>query len=67
MRALRSTGRFFKGVLKEAKRVRWTTRKDLLKYSGIALIFATFFALFMVASSGLLALLLDWVNYYGPK
>ena len=35
-------GKYFKGVAKEVKRIRWTDKKDLLKYS-VAIIFWNLF------------------------
>lgn len=39
-------GKYFKGVAKETKRVRWTNRKDLVKYSIAAVAFVVFFGLY---------------------
>ncbi len=40
---------YFSGVKKEMSRVRWTNKKDLLKYSVAAVGFVLFFALFFYA------------------
>ena len=45
--------KYFKGVGKEVKRIRWTDRKDLLKYSICTLIFVLFFGLYFYA--------IDWI------
>lgn len=37
---------FFKGVRKEIGRIRWTNKKDLIKYSVATFIFMLFFGLF---------------------
>lgn len=37
---------YLKGVKKELKKVRWLTKKELLKYSGATLMFVIIFALF---------------------
>ena len=45
--------KYFKGVLKEIKRIRWTDKKDLLKYSICTLLFVLFFGLYFYA--------IDWI------
>lgn len=37
---------YLKNVKKELKKVRWLTKKELLKYSGATLMFVVVFALF---------------------
>lgn len=37
---------YLHGVKKELKKVRWLTKKELLKYSGATLMFVIVFALF---------------------
>lgn len=37
---------YFKGVKKEISRIRWTSKKDLLKYSVSTILFMVFFGLF---------------------
>lgn len=37
---------FFHGVKTESKRIHWTTKKDLARYSVATLIFVIFFSLF---------------------
>ena len=39
-------GKYFKGVFKEFKRIKWTTRKDLIKYSVASVCFVVFFGLY---------------------
>ena len=46
-------GRYFKGVWKELKRIRWTDRKDLFKYSVCTLTFVLFFGIYFYA--------IDWI------
>lgn len=38
----KSIGRYFKGVGKETARIRWTSGKDLLKYSIATVVFMVF-------------------------
>ena len=45
--------KYFKGVVKEIKRIRWTERKDLFKYSLCTLVFVIFFGLYFYA--------IDWI------
>ena len=46
-------GKYFKGVSKEIKRIRWTDKKDLLKYSICTLVFVLFFGVYFYA--------IDWI------
>lgn len=46
-------GKYFKGVSKEIKRIRWTDKKDLLKYSICTLVFVIFFGVYFYA--------IDWI------
>ena len=46
-------GRYFKGVGKEIKRIRWTTGKELVKYSFATVLFVIFFGLYFYA--------IDWI------
>lgn len=46
-------GKYFKGVLKEIKRIRWTSGKDLVKYSVATLLFVLFFGVYFYA--------IDWI------
>ena len=45
--------KYFKGVGKEIKRIRWTDRKDLLKYSICTLMFVLFFGIYFYG--------IDWI------
>jgi len=45
--------KYFKGVGKEFKRIRWTDGKDLVKYSICTLVFVLFFGLYFYA--------IDWI------
>ena len=45
--------KYFKGVSKEFKRIRWTTGKDLLKYSICTLVFVMLFGVYFYA--------IDWI------
>lgn len=45
--------KYFKGVVKEIKRIRWTSGKDLIKYSVATLVFVLFFGLYFYV--------IDWV------
>lgn len=44
---------YFKGVMKEIKRIRWTNSKDLIKYSVATVVFVVFFGLYFYA--------IDWI------
>lgn len=46
-------GKYFKGVLKEIKRIRWTSGKDLVKYSVATVLFVLFFGVYFYA--------IDWI------
>ena len=46
-------GKYFRGVGKELKRIRWTERKDLFKYTLCTLMFVLFFGLYFYA--------IDWI------
>ena len=45
--------KYFKGVGKEFKRIRWTSAKELGKYSVAAVVFLLFFALYFYG--------IDWI------
>ena len=45
--------KYFKGVLKELKRIRWTDKKDLFKYSICALVFVLFLGVYFYV--------IDWI------
>ena len=39
-------GRYFRGVAKEINRIKWTSGKDLVKYSIAAVVFVVFFGIY---------------------
>ena len=45
--------KYFRGVLKEIKRIRWTNRKDLIKYSIATIAFVIFFGIYFYG--------IDWI------
>ena len=49
--------KYFKGVKKEIKRIRWTTGKELLKYSTTAVVFMIFLGAYFYAIDMLISLL----------
>ena len=48
---------YFKGVKKEISRIKWTNKKDLLKYSVSTIVFMLFFGVFFYAIDMLVAIL----------
>ena len=48
---------YFRGVKKEAARIKWTSKKDLLKYSVSTISFMIFFGVFFYLVDMLVALL----------
>ena len=48
---------YFKGVKKEISRIKWTSKKYLVKYSVSTIIFMIFFGVFFYAIDLLVALL----------
>ena len=48
---------FFRGVKTEGKRIKWPTKKDMLKYSVATIIFIVFCAAFFYVIDVILALL----------
>ena len=52
-KGLKATGigiaNFFKGVVREAKRVRWPSKKDMTDNTVTVVVFSAFFALFFSA------------------
>ena len=48
---------YFKGVKKEISRIKWTSKKELLKYSVSTVVFMLFFGVFFYAIDLLVALL----------
>ena len=49
----KKTLKYFKGVFKEFKRIRWTEKKDLLKYSMCTVVFVILLGLYFYA--------IDWI------
>ena len=45
--------KYFKGVGKEIKRIKWTSSKDLVKYSIAAIVFVVFFGIYFYG--------IDWI------
>ena len=48
---------YFRGVKKEISRIKWTSKKELLKYSVSTVVFMLFFGVFFYAIDLLVALL----------
>lgn len=48
---------FFSGVKSESKKVMWTSKKNLVKYSVATLVFMLFICLFFVGTDLIIALL----------
>ena len=46
-------GKYFRGVAKEIKRIKWTNSKDLVKYSIAAVVFVIFFGIYFYG--------IDWI------
>ncbi len=49
----KAIGRYFRGIGKEIKRIKWTSGKDLLRYSVAAVSFVIFFGLYFYG--------IDWI------
>ena len=49
--------KYFRGVFKEVKRIRWTDRKDLFKYTICTLVFVFFFGVYFYAIDWLVLLI----------
>ena len=49
---------YFKGIKKEISRIKWTNKKDLLKYSVASIIFVVFFGVFFLG----IDLLVAWLR-----
>ena len=54
---MKKVKKFFKGVKKEAKVVRWPDGKGLVKYSLITILMIAFFGLFFYGLDALFALI----------
>lgn len=53
---------FINGVKDETKKVHWTSKKDMVKYSGATIAFIIFFALFFYLINVLFALVQSLFN-----
>ena len=49
----KAIGRYFKGVLKEIRRIKWTSGKELFKYSVATIAFVLFFGIYFYG--------IDWI------
>ena len=49
----KAIGKYFKGVAKETKRIKWTNGKELVKYSVASIMFVMFFGLYFYG--------IDWI------
>ena len=54
---LNTITKYFKGVKKELSRIRWTSGKDLVKYSLTAVMFMTFLGVYFYAIDMLVSLI----------
>ena len=54
---MKSLALFFVGVKQEMGKVRWPSRKEMVKYSSATLTFIVIFALFFIASDALLGII----------
>ena len=54
---LNTITKYFKGVKKELSRIRWTSGKELVKYSLTAVMFMTFLGVYFYAIDMLVSLL----------
>ena len=54
---LNAIAKYFKGVNKELKRIRWTSGKELAKYSLTAVLFMLFVGVYFYAIDMLVSLL----------
>jgi len=49
----RTIGKYFRGVGKEIKRIKWTSGKELVKYSIATIVFVVFFGIYFYG--------IDWI------
>ena len=61
-KAKKTNQSFFKQVKAEMKKVKWPTRKEMIKYSITTLIFILLFAGFFYLIDVLFALLKGWIG-----
>jgi preprotein translocase subunit SecE len=59
---MKKVRRFFMGVKNEMGKVRWTNKKELLKYSIATLSCIVFFGLFFAVTDFVLALINTWIG-----
>lgn len=55
---------FFKGVVREIKRVRWPTKKDMAENTVTVVVFSAFFALFFSACFTIGHAILNALGYF---
>lgn len=53
----KKTGNWFKSVIREVSKVKWPSKKEMLKYSIATIVFVIFFALFFYVIELLMAFL----------
>ena len=56
---------FFKGVVREAKRVRWPNKQTMVENTVTVLVFSAFFAIFFSACFTIWQAVLSGLNYFG--
>jgi len=54
---INAISRFFSGVKAETKKITWTSKKNLVKFSIATLVFMVFICLFFVATDALIVLI----------
>lgn len=54
--------KYFNGVQKEVKRVRWPKKNDMIKYSISTIVFICFFAGFFYLFDTVSALIAGWIK-----
>lgn len=57
------TASYFRGVIREGKRVRWPSRKDMFENSAIVIVFTGFFGLFLTICFPIAQAILEAINY----
>ena len=57
-------GQFFKGVAREAKRVRWPNAKSMVENTVTVVVFSAFFAIFFSASFTIVQAILRALGYF---
>lgn len=68
-KGLKATGigifNFFKGVVREIKRIRWPSKDDMIQNTATVVIFSAFFALFFSACYVIGEAVLSALGYFG--